>query len=399
VIGRAFRILNKELQLHRFGATPKRTTRAGQLYYVFPNGHKLWVAGCKNRVDAEKFRGDPYCLAAVDECDSMRGHLKYLINEVLGPSMLDFNGQIALTGTPGVTPEGFFYDISTGAIKGWGLHHWTVRENSHMPHAEEWLREQREELGLDENSAAYLREWLGQWVLDLESLCYQFDLDLNTFEVDPVLAAGYRIVIGVDLGVNDATAFAVCAYRPGDPDIWTLEASSWNNLSPSAAYARLRTYLQKYPQARVVADTGGQGLAFVKEWQDSFNFYAEPAKKLDVAGQIAFMNGLLKSGVLKVHTYNCRTLRRQIMATPWDEKRKGHAPDYDDHELDAWRYAVLAIRTGYTAELEPPKEGSPEAVQAVLAERKRRVFERMRKKQGSLIYTPEDPTIYLPMAA
>jgi hypothetical protein len=103
--------------------------------------------------------------------------------------------------------------------------------------------------------------------------------------------------------------------------------------------------------------------------------------------------------VLKVHTYNCRTLRRQIMATPWDEKRKGHAPDYDDHELDAWRYAVLAIRTGYTAELEPPKEGSPEAVQAALAERKRRVFERMRKKQGSLIYTPEDPTIYLPMAA
>ena len=366
VLGRAFRILQSKNRLDLLGLNPTRTTRAGQLFYEFPNGHLVWVAGCKNRADAEKFRGDPYVTAIVDEGDSMRGHLKYLVQEVLEPTMMDFNGQIVVSGTPGVIPEGFFYDITTGNNqRAWPTHSWTVLENPHVPNAEAWLQERYRELGLDPDSPSAQREWMGRWVLDLDSLCYQFDTDLNIYPCEgvsaPILAAGYHTVIGVDLGVNDATAMVANVFKYGCPDIFTVESQSWVNLSPSGAYVRLREMMARYPNVRVVADTGGQGKSFVREWQDSHGFSAEAAVKVDAAGQIALLNGLLRSDVLRVHDTACRGLIKQALTVPWDDDRKNHAPDYEDHELDAWRYGVLAIRTCYLAEPEAPIPGTPEA--------------------------------------
>jgi hypothetical protein len=216
-------------------------------------------------------------------------------------------------------------------------------------------------------------------VLDTSALYYQLDLELNTYVSE--LDAGYKVVIGVDLGVNDATAIVVNAYYPGLPDIWTLESQSWPNLSPSGAYVKLQEVRQRYLGARTVVDSGGLGKAFVKEWQDTYNYYAESAQKLGVAGQIAFINGLLRSGGLRIHRYACRGLLRQIMHTPWNEDRTNHDEGYDDHELAAWRYGVLAIRTGYTAELNPPTPGSPEAIQQELERRKKAAFDRAKNRR------------------
>ena len=54
IIGRAFHVLGDST-----GFRARSTKRDGQLYFEFPNGHAVWVAGCKNRADAEKFRGSP----------------------------------------------------------------------------------------------------------------------------------------------------------------------------------------------------------------------------------------------------------------------------------------------------------------------------------------------------
>ena len=113
---RAIEILGRGMTLfsRRHLLNAQQVQMHGQTYWKFPNGHRVWCAGCKNRADAEKFRGDPYCAAVVDEADSMRHHLEYLVEDCLDPALLDRRGWLALTGTPGATPQGYFYEITTG---------------------------------------------------------------------------------------------------------------------------------------------------------------------------------------------------------------------------------------------------------------------------------------------
>ena len=366
IIGRAFRILGKAI-----GWEPRATQRNGQLYWLFPNGHKLWVAGCKNKSEAEKFRGDAYCGAAVDEADSLRGHLQYLVEDVLEPALMDHDGWLAILGTPGVTPAGYFHDVTTGSNgqKRWSTWHWTALDNPFLRDPQGWLRQRREELGLDETSPTYRREWLGQWIADLDSLVYAWDATRNAVDepLDP--NKDWKYVIGIDLGVNDATALVAGAYQYGLPDLHLIESQSWPGLSPSGAYARVMEWRARYPGCRVVADTGGQGKAFTKEWSDTYGLYVEPAKKLDVVGQVAFINGMLRSGVCKVHLPGCRTLAHEWAQLPWNEDRTAHEDSYPDHESDAARYCLLAMRPNYKAEHDPPTIGTAEwqAIEAARA--------------------------------
>jgi hypothetical protein len=358
IIERAFRILARKV-----GWGPRPTKDNGQVYWVFPNGHKVWCAGCKNKSEAEKFRGDPYCGAAVDEADSLRGHLQYLVEDVLEAALLDFDGWLALLGTPGVTPAGYFHDVTTGSNgqRHWATYHWTVLDNPFLPNAARWLTARREVLGLSEDSPTYRREWLGQWIADLDSLVYAYDPSRNDV-TEPIDNSRdeWRFFIGVDLGVTDATAFVAGAYRPSNPELHALESQSWVGLGPSSAYVKLREWMLRYPKCRVVADTGGQGKAFAKEWADMHQLFVEPAMKLDVVGQVAFVNGMLRSGVCKIHQPGCRTLTHEMSQLPWNENRDGHEQSYPDHECDAFRYLVLAMRPNYKAELEPPIEGTAE---------------------------------------
>lgn len=358
IIGRALRILGRAI-----GWEARQTSRAGQLYWVFPNGHKLWVAGCKNKSEAEKFRGDPYCGSAVDEADSLRGHLQYLVEDVLEPALLDYDGWLTLTGTPGVTPAGYFHDVTTGSNgqRRWATYHWTCLDNPFLRDPAGWLRRRREELGLDETSPTYRREWLGEWIADLDSLVYSYDYSRNaTADRLDLSSPDWRFVIGVDLGVIDATALVAGAYQLGVPDLHLLESQSWPGLSPSGAYARVMEWRQRYPNARIVADTGGLGKAFVTEWSERFGLWVEPARKIDLLGQVAFVNGLLRSGVVRLHLPGCRSLAHEWSQLPWDETRKGHDESYPDHESDAARYCLLAMRPNYRAEPEPPVVGSRE---------------------------------------
>jgi hypothetical protein len=378
IIGRAFEVLGKST-----GIVARPTKRSGQLYYEFANGHAVWAAGCKNRADAEKFRGSPFCDIAVDEADSMRGHLEYLVEDVLEPCLLDYSGRLALTGTPGVTPAGYFHAVTTGedGRTKWPTHNWTVLDNPYVAHAKAWLEAKCRELGLDPTSPSYMREWLGLWILDVESLCYPYAAVINAewAPLDTATISDWRYVLGVDLGINDATAFVVLAYRPGLPNLHIVEAHAVEGLSPSGAAARVLAYRQQYLGIRVVADTGGQGKAFVTEWIQRFGIPAEPAMKLDVGGQIALVSGLLRSGTIRVHLPGASELVAEWQALPFDEDRKHHQEGYPDHCSDAARYAVLAACPAYKADRDPPEPGTAAHALMLASEHKARAFERAAK--------------------
>jgi hypothetical protein len=112
-------------------------TMDNQLIVQLPNGHKIWLAGCKDSAEVEKFRGTKIRRAAIDEAASFGEYLRGLVFDVLDPALLDYDGEICLIGTPGVIPAGLFYEITTGrgygqdAASKWATHSWTELDNPH----------------------------------------------------------------------------------------------------------------------------------------------------------------------------------------------------------------------------------------------------------------------------
>ena len=73
-----------------------------------------------------------------------------------------------------------------------------------IKNAKELLAEERTRRGIKESDPVYLREALGLWVQDTDSLVYKYDENINHFAELPEEKLTY--VFGVDLGYNDADA-------------------------------------------------------------------------------------------------------------------------------------------------------------------------------------------------
>jgi hypothetical protein len=97
------------------------------------NGSRLMVRGADDRAELEKLRGMAFRKIRIDECGAMKpANLRYLVEEVLEATLMDDDGDVWLAGTPTVQCFGFFYDITTGALPGYSLHHSTARDNPHV---------------------------------------------------------------------------------------------------------------------------------------------------------------------------------------------------------------------------------------------------------------------------
>jgi hypothetical protein len=92
----------------------------GQLMVQLPNKHRIWLAGCDNASEVDKFRGvrgesvGGIRRAAIDKAQAFGPYLRTLVDDVLEPALLDQRGELALCGTPGPIPAGLFYAATTG---------------------------------------------------------------------------------------------------------------------------------------------------------------------------------------------------------------------------------------------------------------------------------------------
>src|SRR5690606_2891066 len=80
-----------------------------QLLIKHENGSKLWLLGVPDQGEIDKVRGGKYYRAAIDEAQAFPEWLKPLVNDALRPALLDLDGELAITGTPGVETAGYFF--------------------------------------------------------------------------------------------------------------------------------------------------------------------------------------------------------------------------------------------------------------------------------------------------
>lgn len=300
---------------------------------------QLYGADMKNFID--RLRGIKTPCASIDEGQSFRSHLQTLVDDILTPATGDFvDGQVNLTGTPGPVPKGFFFDCSQGK-HGFKFHKWGVYDNPYFPNPKQFVADLMVKKGWTSTNPTYRREWLGEWVADNEALVYKFKEHCWVDEISD--RDEFYYVIGCDLGYSpDPSAFVVGAFSRFDKNLYLIDAHVQSEMTVGDVADRIKMYLMKFPQAKVIMDLGAQGKMIGAEIRQRYAIPVEAADKAGKAGFIEIFNSELLAGRIKVLKGKMEPLVDEWMNLIWDAEKSQRVEDgrYPNHLADAALYLM-----------------------------------------------------------
>ena len=126
--------------------------------------------------EIDKKLGGKYRSIVIDEAAFFKQDLFDMVYEKLLPCVADWDGWIALASTTSEYTRGLFYDVTNFIEKGWSVHEWTGDDN---PYMRDKLRRQIAMLKKNkpriEETPAFRRMYLNQWVIDHDSFVYKYD--------------------------------------------------------------------------------------------------------------------------------------------------------------------------------------------------------------------------------
>lgn len=301
-------VIREENKKHKLGIEMKEA----DLSAVLPNGARIDLHGADTEAFIDRLLGGKYPGVVIDEAQAFGTHLERLVFDVLQPCTMDFKGYIKLQGTPGPVPHGLFYDLTKD---GQECHRWSVRDNPYIPHAADWIAQLKEKRGWSDENPTFLREYCGQWVLDLDSLVYKCTKAKNSYSKLP--DARWRHIIAVDFGWNDQTAFGILAYSPSQPNAYIRRVFGQSHLTPSRIGEILQQLLSEYDADFIVADCGGLGRSLAEEMKSRFGLPIVAAEKTEKATAIEMLNGDFIDRRILIHE-SCTEYFEQAARLSWD---------------------------------------------------------------------------------
>jgi len=305
-------------------------------------GSSLEVIGFNSRRDSERARGRKFHLVAIDEVQNAPPWFSGFIVDVVGPTTLDFKGQIIVAGTPSQVASGFFYD-AYHAPQGWSnQYHWTCAQNPFFTsQGRDPLAEARADNNLTEDSITYRREWLAEWIVDPDALVYY----IPPAAIRPANdnQQWFYNVIGLDLGWRDADAIAVVGVDINRQFCHLRHIEARSQQTNHQLFDRIRDLQQHFP-GPVVFDPAGHATTKTIETfrSDAPQIEWEQAEKSRKVEFIQTLNDDLRSGRAFVETDS--PMLKEATRLRW--KRPGQLADDADHSDlgDAWLYASRKAR-------------------------------------------------------
>ena len=324
-----------------------------ELIVECPNASTIFLCGANDESEIERLRGPKYPLVIIDEAQSFRPYLARMIEDIIEPAILDYDGTICLTGTPNATCTGFFHDVTLPGSS-WSTHSWTLLENPFIPNAADWLQKRRAKYNWDDQHPTYLREYRGVWVKDTDALVYKRFSTVDGFDPSD---DDWAYVLGVDLGYTHSSAFVVCGYNEGLNKLVVVESFKKSGLIPSEVAEIMQSLEDEYQFDTIVADVGGIGKGYVEEAKARFGINIKEAEKSKKRAYIELLNGDFQTNTVVIDAETNQDLIDEMNVLQWDEKRL--RPDdtrYDDHLCDAllyaWRYCYQYLYTPEEATVE-----------------------------------------------
>lgn len=323
---------------YKLGANFNKST----LDVTLPNGSVIYLMGADStEEEREKLLGQKYRLAIIDESASFKTDLRDLVYNVLGPAMIDNDGTICMIGTPSNLKKSLFFDVTTGAERGWSVHQWSALDNPfERKKYEKKIAELKAKSPQIIETPGFKQNYLGQWVVDDNALVYKFDSSRNLFNELPEFVKGsWHHVLGVDLGYEDDSAFVLMAYHDLSPSLHVLSAFKQTKMDVTDVAKRILLYTKTYDIDAIVID--GANKQAVQEIQNRHGIPLKTADKRGKADFIEILNGELIQGTIRLHVSDCEVLVDEMLGLVWNERstRKEEHPSCPNHACDAFLYA------------------------------------------------------------
>ena len=310
--------------------------------------------------EMQKALGKKWKLVVVDEGQSYSVDLRTLLYGILGPALIDQDGDAWLMGTAGNLTQGLFYDVTNGAEKGWNLFQWTAHDNPYV--AKQWKKElakiDRERPEFKETSL-YKQWYLNQWVIDEDARVYKYQGSRNDVDGLPVDITDWHYVLGLDLAHSpDSSSFSVGCYAEDHPNLYFVRAQKFlgMDITDVAIHVKKLETLFKF-DVKVVDGANKQAVA---ELNNRHGLNLLPADKREKADFIKLMNDDWVQGNIKMlpatQAYKDE-LRKLIWVT--DAKGKIMEPrkeypvihyDLADGSLYLWRHSYQYVKRAIPGE-------------------------------------------------
>lgn len=299
--------------------------------------------GASDAAQLDKLRGlgvgGVFVLAILDESGTFGSEMEQLVSSVISPGLRDRGGEMLLVGTPGYFPEGLFYEASEGLRKNWVRRRWTLQDNPFLSQDAKNYKLIMEEEGLTEDDPVFIREWKGQYAINLKTQMFEFDPKRNGFTVDPPDNLTY--FLGVDFGWTDETAIVALGWSHLSKRMYAVESWAAPEQTSDMVAEQLQRFISKYRPTRIVGDTGGYGKGPAEQIWVDYKIYIEPARKLEKINHVEFMNSAFRRSDLMVRYTD--ELARELPKVLWAENKKdAHNKAKDNRSfalLYCWRAA------------------------------------------------------------
>jgi PBSX family phage terminase large subunit len=278
--------------IHKFGAK----ANLSKLSLTFPNGSIIYCSGCSNKTEVEKFRGGAFKLVYIDEVQSFPHYLEELIDQVLGPALVDHAGSMKFIGTPAPLKRGFFWN--TLQSDNYSHHHWTFWDNPHIASKSGTTHQilmdrELKRRGVSITDPSIRREWFGEWIDDNNALVCQYSPVTNDYSTLPAIITD--TVIGIDIGFNDADAIAVLGWNKHDKKCYLLEEIVTPKQGITELMRQIEHLYTKHKPLRMVIDEGGLGKKIAEELRKRYALPVQRAEKTRKQEYIALMNDAFRT--------------------------------------------------------------------------------------------------------
>lgn len=330
-----------------------------KLTMTHPNGATLKLYGADMVNFIRRLKGQKSPGVAIDESQDFGVHLQSLVVDVLTPMLIDYaDSWLAVVGTPGPVPQGYFFDVTQQKRYGYSLHKWTINENPHITEPEKFIQTLITNNEWEPNHPTLLREWRNQWVLDVEALWIRYKEATNHYTELPKVSK-WNYVLGIDIGFKDADALAVLAWSDDIKETYLVEEVVTTKQDITSLVEQIEEISTRYDFTKMVIDQGGLGLKIAEEIRRRKGIPIHAADKKLKAENVGILNDELRLGKFKAKGNSRFAQDSYMIQIDWAKSTPDKIVIKKEPHSDILDAVLYAFRETYAYAHKPAEPAKP----------------------------------------